>query len=536
MSTVIGIAFGNTNSSIAYEKDGKVEVIANPDGDRFIPSTVSYVGSDEYSGLEAKAQLVRNAANTVTNFRDYLGKSFANIDASAAKASAKPVDGGASVAYKLERGNGEEAVSVDEIAVRHLSKLQEAASDFIGKPIDGIVVAVPTDFDESTTAALVKACESAKLPVLQVISEPSAALLASDAANSDISSGDRVSLVLDLGGIRSDAAVIASRGGVYTTLATHHAFGLGGNKLDDALVHYFAKEFEKKHKLSPLDDKRGVAKLVYESEAVKKTLSNTSSATFAIESLAGGIDYHGTVNRLRFELVAKAIFAEFNTFAREAVKKAGLDPLDVDEVLLVGGTANVPKIAKLLDSSFENATVVAPAIESKAVEPAELVARGAAIQAALVADFDADEIKESTQAVVTVAPHTTAPIGVKLADGSLKVIIPQDTPLPVKKSVVLPAKGSFFAQIYEGKHSIDEKEVTPTNDDDDSDFDDEPYTERTKKVDSTHLLGELGLESISGDKVEVIVNITRELKLEISAREIGGAGVVRGVAGIAKLA
>ncbi|RDW39661.1 hypothetical protein B0I73DRAFT_69726, partial [Yarrowia lipolytica] len=231
---------------------------------------------------------------------------------------------------------------------------------------------------------------------------------------------------------------------------------------------------------------------------------------------------------LRFELVAKAIFAEFNTFALEAVKKAGLDPLDVDEVLLVGGTANIPKIAKLLSSSFENATVVAPAVESKAVEPAELVARGAAIQAALVADFDESEIADSTQAVVTVAPHTTAPIGVKLADGSLKVIIPQDTPLPVKKSVVLPAKGSFFAQIYEGKHSIDEKEVTPTNDDDDSDFDDEPYTERTKKVEGTHLLGELGLDGITGDKVEVIVNITRELKLEISAREIGGAGVVRG--------
>lgn len=535
MSTVIGIAFGNTNSSIAYEKDGKVEVIANPDGDRFIPSTISYVGSDEYAGLEAKAQLVRNPQNTVTNFRDFLGKSFADIDASSAKASAKPVDGPNGVSFKLDRGNGEETVSVSDIAVRHLVKLQEAASDYIGKPIDGIVVATPTDFDEATTKALVAACEAANLKVMQVISEPTAALLASAAGNAEISSGDKISLVLDLGGIRSDAAVVASRGGVYTTLATHHAFGLGGNKLDDTLVHYFAKEFEKKHKIDPLADKRGVAKLVYESEAVKKTLSNTSSATFAIESVAGGFDYHGTVNRLRFELVAKSIFQEFNTFAHEAVKKAGIDPLDIDEVLLVGGTANVPKIAKLLMSSFENAVVVAPAIDSKAVEPAELVARGAAIQAALVAEFDASEIAESTQAVVTVAPHTVAPIGVKLADGSLQVIIPQDTPLPVKKSVVLAAKGSFHAQIYEGKHTIDEQTITPTNDDDDSDFDDEPYTERSKKVESSHLLGELGLEGLTGDKVEVIVNITRELKLELAAREIGGAGVVRGVAGSAKL-
>lgn len=555
MSTVIGLAFGNTSSSIGFvNKEGKVDIIANQDGDRAIPSAISYIHGDEYHGLQAKNQLIRNPRNTVAYFRDFIGQSFSDIDPTYTHASAHPVekDGRATFELKTQGDDAEaESVTIEHIAARHLTRLRESAVDFLGKPVDGAVIAVPTDFGDDRRSALTKVAQDAGIKVLQLVNEPTAALLAHVSAQQQASGNpveDKIYVVADFGGTRSDGAVIASRGGIFTILATQHDFELGGYKLDEALSEFVAKNFEKEHGVDPMKETRAIAKLMAESEVARKTLSNTTSSNFAIESLASGIDYRTTINRLRFELAARPVFNRFVSFVENLVKKAELDVLDVDEVLLVGGVSFTPKIASSLSAVFDEKTVVtAPTTDTKAVNPNELVARGAAIQASLIANYDDEEIAESLQAVVTVAPHLQAPIGIKVNEDSFVTVIDIDTALPIRKTHVFDTDSdNVLVGVYEGQSEIVTKTLEKPakeekeQDDDESDWsddDDEPEEVREKVVKPGKLLAEAGLKGITkGSKVEVVLSVTKELKIQVAAREVKNGGVaVRGVTAAASV-
>ncbi|KAK9448160.1 heat shock protein 70 family [Limtongia smithiae] len=540
--TVIGVSFGNANSSIAFTtKDGKVEVIANQDGDRSIPSVLSYVGEDEFHGFEAKAQLIRNSGNTVANYRDFIGKAFAEIDPTYSSGSAHPVEKDGKVAYKLVVSSAEDAeaevVTVDEIARRHLVRLRESAADFLGRAITGAVLAVPTDFKPAQRGALKAIAEEAGLNVLQIINEPVAALLAHDAGAG--ATPDRVVAVADFGYSRSDGAVIAVRGGMYTVLATAHDYELGGATLDKVLVDHFAKEFEKKYSIDPrTDSKRSLAKLEAAAEVARKTLSASTSATVSIESLAGGFDFHSTVNRLRYETLARKALDSVVAFVEGLVKKAELDVLDIDEVVLVGGLSHTPKIASRLESLFdEHTTVAAPGSNPKALNPAELIARGTAFQASLIAGYEQADIDESTQAVVTNAPHLAAPLGVALADGTFVPLLERYTAVPVRRSVQFAAPqegGNVFVAVAEGEEEIVVRTVErPTDEEDEEDepfSDEEPEEVREKVVRAGKVVADAVLKDVpAGAQVEVIVNITAEKKVDVAVRAVGGgAAPVRG--------
>lgn len=228
-------------------------------------------------------------------------------------------------------------VSVSEITTRHLRRLKQSASDFLGKTVNAAVISVPTNFGDAQREALIAAAKNADIEVLQLIDEPAAALLAYDARPEAAASvvKDKLVVVADFGGIRSDVAVVASRGGIYTVLATVHDYELGGANLDQVVIDYFAKEFIKKHKVDPREDVRGLAKLKLECEATKKALSIGTNATLSIESLTNGIDYGSNINRTRYELLAGKVFAQFTGLIESAVKKAELDPLDIDEVCIL---------------------------------------------------------------------------------------------------------------------------------------------------------------------------------------------------------
>jgi molecular chaperone DnaK (HSP70) len=543
--TVIGLSFGNTSSSIAVEKDGKAEVIANQDGDRAIPSVLSYVHSDEFHGLQAKNQLIRNPKNTVTYFRDFIGKPFADVDPTYNHASAHPLekDGFSSFSVVTAEGAEPEQLSIDKIVTRHLDRLRESAADFIGKKIDGAVVAVPTDFTEAQKKALVADAAAADLKILQIINEPTAALLAHVAARSSNKTGSlesKLILVLDIGGTRTDGAVITNRGGIFTILNTHHNYELGGYKLDDALMEHFAKEFQKAHDVDPRKEARAVAKLRAESEAVKKTLSNTNSASFAVESLASGIDFHTTINRLRFELCGRPVFNQLTSFVETLIKKSGFDALEFDEVLLAGGSSFVPKVVSTVSALFdtEKTSIIAPSVDTKAINPDELVARGAALQASLISIYEQQEIDESLQAVVTVAPHTSKPIGVKVegTGSDFVTIVDANTPLPFRTSRVFETgeAENVLIAVHEGDAEIvvTKLEKAPVEADEEDSWSDEEEDEevRTLVYKAGKKLAEAGLEGITkGSKVEVQINITRELKLQVAAREVKQGGVaVRG--------
>ncbi|RLV91428.1 Ribosome-associated complex subunit SSZ1 [Spathaspora sp. JA1] len=530
MSTVIGITFGNSTSSIAVAtQDGKVDVIANPDGDRFIPSALSYVGGDEYHGTQAEARLIRNPESTIVNFRDFIGKKFDDVDVGAShQVGAKAIKGSeGEVAYEITRNGNPEVISVHEIAKRHFKNLKLAAEDFIGKEVEGVVLTVPTNFTEAQRQELVKIAEDAGLKTLQLINEPTAALLAHLSTEEEKLGQDKLYVVADFGGIRSDAAVISARGGILTILATAHEFGLGGDKLDASLAEYFAKEFEKKNKANPRTNARSIAKLKAESIVVKKTLSNVQSSTCSIESLAEGFDFHTSINRLRYELAARQPLSEMTAFVEKVLKKADLDPLDVDEVLLVGGAANTPKLAANISYLFPESTkIVAPSLDTKALDPSELVVRGAALQASLVEQFDDSEIKESLQPIVLNTQHLSKPIGIKDAEGNFQSILVAETAYPIKKSIEVTNgdAASVVVELYEGKRTIKEtvlEAAAADPEDSEEDSDEEPEIKREVVYETGDLLAELTLKGLKpNSKLEVTINITQNGVLHLSGREL----------------
>lgn len=542
MSSVIGITFGNTSSSIAVAKqDGKVDVIANPDGDRSIPSVLSYVGTDEYHGAQAAAQLVRNPKNTIINFRDFLGKKFADIDASVANAGATPVetpDGG--IGYNIVRDEGRtELVTVEEATTRHFKQLKSAAEDYLGSKVEKAVLALPTDFSEHQKKELEKAVGAAGIRVIQTINEPSAALLAHLTAYStedhDCLQDDKIYVVADFGGIRSDVAVVAVRGGILTILATAHE-KFGGDQLDGAISEYFSKEFEKKFKVDPRQNARSLAKLKAEAIVAKKTLSNVQSLSFSIESLAEGFDFISNINRLRFELAARKPLSDMTALADKALAKAGLEALDVDTLLLVGGCANVVKLAQNFEYVFpESCKIVAPSVDPRATNPEELSTKGAALKAALVESFDEGEIKESLSPVIINTQHLQKPIGFKDAEGNFHTILAAETSLPIKRAVEVTNGSSpdVGFELYEGQRTIKETvvEAQPDSDPDSDDSeDDEPEIKREVVYKPGDLLAKLAMTGLGpNSKIEVLLNITQNGTLHLAGREMKrGSTVVKG--------
>lgn len=263
----------------------------------------------------------------------YFVFSFKSIDPTPCHASAHPLEHNSTVAFSIQdtESDSPNLITVSEITSRHLRRLASSASDFLGKKVNAAVITVPTDFSDQQRDALTKAAKDADIEVLQFIHEPVAALLAYD-ARSEGKVADKIVVIADLGGTRSDIAVIASRGGMYSILATSHDYELGGVQLDQVLIDHFAKEFIKKNKTDPRENPRSLAKLKLEAEATKKALSLGGNASLSVESLADGIDFSSTINRTRYELLAGKVFSGFTRLIEGAVKKADLDILDVDEV------------------------------------------------------------------------------------------------------------------------------------------------------------------------------------------------------------
>ena len=445
----------------------------------------------------------------------------------------------------------ENTVTVGEVTTRHLKRLRTSASNYLGKEVNAAVITVPTNFSEAQKEALKKASADAGVEILQFISEPTAAVLAYD-ARPGTQPADKIVIVADLGGTRSDVAVVASRGGIYTILSTLHDYEVSGFKLDQVIMDYFAKEFLKKHKSvgDPREDVRALAKLKLESEAVKKALSIGTAANFSVESLLGGVDYTATINRTRYDLLGNKLFAAFTRLLTHAVEKAGLDPLDISEIILAGGNSHTPKVASSIRSAFPESTVIlAPSTSSTAINPSELAVRGAAIQASLIQEFELEDIEQSTHPMVTVTPHLSTAVGVLCISGNessgvFHPIVEAETSLPVRRTATIATPregGDVLIKLAEGARHIKitkpvakpktKKEEDDSTDEDDSDEDEsdeeEELREKTWKVGKT--LSEAAIRGVKkGGKIEVQINIAADLGMNVIIREIGAKGGIRG--------
>lgn len=442
------------------------------------------------------------------------------------------------------------------MSARFFRRLVGSASDYLGKKVTSAVITVPTNFSDKQKSALIAAATAADVEVLQLISEPVAAALAYD-ARPDTEVKDKIVVVADLGGTRSDVTVLASRSGMYTVLATAHDYEFHGAALDKVLMDHFAKEFLKKNpKSDPRENARSLAKLKLESESTKKALSIGANASFSVESLADGVDFASTINRLRYEMIARGVFEGITRLVNSVIKKAGLDVLDIDEVILSGGTSHTPRIAANLAGVFPSTTTIqSPSTSATAVNPSELQARGAALQASLIEMYDAEDIDQSTHAAVTTVPHITNAIGVVSRSPSGEdVFIPivqPETAVPTRRTVFVPAPkdgGDVLVKIVEGNTHIKVTQPEPkaaaasgsraakVEDADDSDADEsdseeeedeEEKREKVWKIGAT--VAEAAIRGVKkGGKVEVTINVNADLSVIVTTREVGAKGGVRG--------
>ena len=478
------------------------------------------------------------------------------VDPTHCHASSHPLENNGSVSFSVKDKEGEDVepstVSASEASTRYMRRLVTSASDYLGKKVTSAVVSVPTNFSDKQREALTGAANAAGLEILQLVSDPVSAMLAYD-ARAEAVVEDKVVVVADLGGTRSDVAVVASRGGMYTVLATAHDYEFSGVQLDQVLMDHFAKEFLKKHSSAadPRSTPKSLAKLRQESEATKKALSLGTNAQFSVESMSDGLDFSATINRLRYEMVGRKVFDGFTRLVEAVVKKAELDILDVDEVIMCGGTSHTPRIATNLRSLFPESTkILAPATFPTAINPSEAQVRGAALQASLIQEYDAVDIEQSTHPAVTTVKHISNAIGVvsRGADGedAFTPIMQAETAAPARRIVHIAAPkngGDVFIKVVEGGTHIkvtkpepktkDEKPTTNGDaDDSDSDFDDSDDEEEEKREKVWKLgkpLAEAAVRGVkSGGSVEVTVNVQADLGVTITAREVGGKGGVRG--------
>ncbi|KAL9541208.1 hypothetical protein MBANPS3_009252 [Mucor bainieri] len=536
-NTIIGINFGTAYTSIAYlNKEGRADCLANEEGDRQIASALAFHGDEEVIGSQAKSDIARHPNHTIANFRANLGKSFA--DAVNLTGSAAPVvDKNGVPAYEIELPAGKSVFTAQEVSAKYLRHIRESAEAFLGTAINGAVMAVPSYFTEKQREELVAAAEAAGIKVVQLVHESAAAALAygvgQDASNKDPQ--DKTIVVCDLGGHSFDVTVLAVRSGMYTVLATAHDTKVGGASFDDNLIKHFVAEFQKKSKVDISSNKKALAKLRNAVEVTKKMLSSGNSAPCFVESLADGVDFHSNVNRMRFEMLSKSVFSQLQTVIGEVLEKTNLDASEIDEVLLAGGSARIPKFALKIREVFggEHTKIL------NELEADEVVARGCAIQGSLVSGFEKEDIEAAIHPVVTLAPNTTKAVGVINAKGEFVTVIPRGTALPTRRvfefSNAEANQTHAYVALFEGDHIVEKVEVKaePVQlEDDEEPYEEEPeiLTKVFNKPAAQLVEACLPLENASkpkASKIEVQITVDAQSNLTLIMREKNGSKVVK---------
>ncbi|KAJ3158469.1 Heat shock 70 kDa protein 6 [Irineochytrium annulatum] len=472
----IGIAFGTFNSSISIvTKKGGVETIANEDGDRNIPSYVSFTGYEELVGSQAKIAANRHAKTTIVQFRNLLGLKLNHEEVHHHQKELPmtilehPENKGV-VAYEYEHYENEEAeeaetryVSVEEVVTKYLRKLKETAENYLGHPVTGAVLSTPAHFDAEPRAALLSAAKASGFDHVHLIAEPIAAALAFDTAPTAPTTPkrDRLILVADLGGHQFNVTLLSSNGGLYSILSSLDDSKLGGVHFDEVLVRHVVEDFKRKSRQDISKDRRALHKLRAACEATKRMLSQRDTAPCTIDSLYEGQDHSCSVLRARFENMAEPLIQRCGTLVARAMSEAGVEPGQVDEVLLVGGSTRIPRFQSVVRAMFPESVNVRADIE-----PDEAVGLGAAAQAKIVQAAEkagVDYAGASTSKQYLDAKHLTASLGVGLADGKIATVVPRRAPVPTARSMefsnAVDGQKEVFISVYEFDHEGKKKKT-----------------------------------------------------------------------------
>ncbi|KAJ7595435.1 Hsp70 protein-domain-containing protein [Mycena floridula] len=585
--SVVGINFGNSYASIAvFTKEGLAECIANEDGERQIACALAFFGEEMYIGNQAKHQLVKNSKNTIVGFRNLLGRKFSEIkqqpesapviqhpdiaDEPAYKVqvlqpapSPLPVSSPAPSHAPTPRSEPtlqDRILTVSEVTTIFLASLRQSAEDFLGKKVQGAVITVPSSFTDVQKAALEKAAADAGIKVYQLLEESGAASVTttSDVWGSSLPP-DRTQLVVDVGASSLSLYLLSVRDGLVYSLVSSSTPGIGGDQIDDKLIKFFATEFTKKTK-TPLtvcpatdpSDKRAEAKLRLALEHTKRTLSaSTGAATCSVESLKDGLDFTSSINRMRFDLLARPVYSAVTTAVQSLLAEAGLDAVQVDEIVYVGGTACLPgldehlcisgKFNENITTPFSVGTVVGGGIG----DPTTILARGCAVQAALIESIAGDAELQKAFVKGASVGATARTIALRFPDdtedGTWIVGLLKETPLPARRvvqfDIALTEQSKKFAfEIWEVTEGIRVETAQGEPDSEDEDEEPEVIETKHKTISRESLLAAaeaealLGIKSKGSDKgkwtttVEAQFIVGTDGHLDFSLKEIGTNG------------